>query len=81
MSYSIEQLRGLSDALLIATHDQVAQNTNVGVDYFLNELARRDQARAGDRIEVLTRTVKHLTWIITALTFITAIATIIALFR
>ena len=46
MSYSIKQMRDLSDEALIEAHDQAAQNTFVGVDYFLAELRRRD----GDRL-------------------------------
>ena len=46
MSFTIEQLRSKSDAELITLHDEMAQHTQVGVAYYLDELRRRDQARA-----------------------------------
>jgi len=46
MSYTMEQLRATSDADLVRGHDEAAQHTVVGVNYFLDELRRRDVARA-----------------------------------
>ncbi len=46
MSHTIERLRAASDDDLIREHDKVATHMQAGVDYFLDELRRRDQARA-----------------------------------
>jgi hypothetical protein len=48
---------------------------------YLDELARRDAKRQGDRIEALTVVMANLTWIVTALTSVTAIAAIWTAFR
>ena len=45
-------------------HDAAAQNTSVGVNYYLEELARRDAQRQGAEVVKLTRDVRNLTiWI------------------
>lgn len=36
----------MSDQELIESHDEVARNTVVGIDYYLRELQRRDLARS-----------------------------------
>lgn len=46
MSFSIDELRSRSDDEIIDLHDRQAIHTQVGVDYYLDELRRRDQARA-----------------------------------
>lgn len=46
MAFSIEQLRGQSDADLIHLHDEAAKHTAVGVSYYLDELRRREMAAA-----------------------------------
>jgi Mg2+ and Co2+ transporter CorA len=43
MSYSYRTLTGTSTEQLITEHDQIAVNTNVGVDFYLAELRRREQ--------------------------------------
>ena len=69
---SIAELRRLSDSDLIAQHDSVAQTTEVGVAYYLNEMMRRDSAR---REALLLR----LTWAIFLLTAVNVAAVIISL--
>lgn len=46
MSHTVADLRALSDEDLITFHDQAAVNASGGVAYYLDELKRRDQARA-----------------------------------
>ena len=45
MAHKLHDLRALSDADLVARHDDLAQNTFVGIDYYLSELRRRELAR------------------------------------
>ena len=46
MSHKYEDLRSATDAELIEAHDTHAVNTFVGIDYYLEELHRRDLMRA-----------------------------------
>jgi hypothetical protein len=50
LSHALRNLRGLSDNELIEEHDRLARTTIVGVDYYLNELSRRDALRIGDML-------------------------------
>jgi hypothetical protein len=53
MAHELEELRALSDDELVAMHDENAKNTVVGIDYYLNELQRRElsrQAKASYRL-------------------------------
>jgi hypothetical protein len=45
MAHQLEELRALSDDELVAMHDENAKNTVVGIDYYLNELQRRELSR------------------------------------
>jgi hypothetical protein len=73
MSWSIEDLRDMSDDELIRAHDRLAKNTQaVGVNYYLEELARR----RSDRQQT---TMIRLTWAIAAMTLVVTIATIVNL--
>jgi hypothetical protein len=45
MAHELEELRALSDDELVAMHDENAKNTVVGIDYYLNELQRRELSR------------------------------------
>lgn len=88
MSFSLEQLRALPRDELIAEHDRLAQNTSVGVSYFLDELARRDAAAlaeqvAGNTVEVAqsSERMEKLTTLIAVLTganVIAAVASVVA---
>ena len=57
MSRSISDLRELTDAQLIAEHDELATNTFVGTGYYLGELERRSRQRSADSSELLARRV------------------------
>ena len=64
------KLRGMSDDELIQEHDEVAKGSMVGVNYYLDELARREQDRATNAM------LKYTRWI-TIMTIIMTIATIV----
>lgn len=70
MSYTYIELRSLDDEKLIAEHDRHAKNTCVGVNYYLEELSRRDSERVNKSMLKCTR------WI-TAMTAVVLIATIV----
>ena len=74
MSWSMAQLRDMSDDELIEAHDRLAQSTqSIGVNYYLEELARRHSARQ-------QATMLRLTWAIVALTLVVTLATLLNLF-
>ena len=72
MTRSIRELRGASEKELIQEHDELAKNTLPGVDYYLNELARRESARQ-------QATMIRLTYAIAAMTLVVTVATIVNL--
>ena len=76
---TIAELRNTADEDLIWDHDSTAAGTVAGVDYYLNELARRDAKRQGDRIESLTQDVKHLTVWLVIMTVVITTGTVINL--
>jgi len=59
--YSVAQLRSVPTEQLIREHDEKAKNTEVGVNYYLEELRRRDQAVTERRMLTLTRVILGLT--------------------
>ena len=80
MSQSIEELRKLSDDEVIALHDGVAQNTFVGVQFFLDEINRREQNKQTNLMVKYTEKILWLTLAIGALTVINVVAVIIPFF-
>jgi len=72
MTRSIRELRDASNKELIQEHDEIATHTVAGVDYYLNELARRQSASQ-------QATMIRLTYAIAAMTLVVTIATIVNL--
>ena len=70
MAETIEELRSLPDEEIIKRHDAQAVHTVVGTQHYLNELARRDAVRQGERMEALTRSINVLTVVITIATVV-----------
>lgn len=73
MSESLKELRALSDEELIENHDNVAKHTQVGVDHYLREIARRDQDGQTRAMLGYTKWITILTIVITILTVINVI--------
>ena len=78
MSYTIKQLRQTSDDQLIAVHDQVAVGVAPSVNYYLDELRRREMAavmRSSNRLAqaslmlALMNTVVAVVAVVVAVTF------------
>lgn len=70
MSYTLAELRSASTEELVKEHDRRAENTQAGVNYFLEELSRHDQ-------EANTKAMLRLTWWITVMTAVIVAATIV----
>ena len=60
---SIQELRELPEDTLIGEHDRQAERTGVGIDYYLDELKRRQENRHDTRILWLTVAVFILTFV------------------
>jgi len=73
MTRSVRELRKASEEKLIQEHDELAEHTLPGVDYYLNELARR----RSDRQQT---TMIRLTWAIAAMTLVVTLATLVNLY-
>jgi hypothetical protein len=69
---TITELKALSDDELIEQHDKLAENTAVGISYYLAELERR-------RVDRQNRLMLRLTLIVTALTVVNVVAVIASL--
>jgi hypothetical protein len=81
MTYSLKELRAASDEDLVARHDAEAKNASAGVNYYLDELARRDAHDQGERMVAMnaemvrmTRTISRLTVAIAVLTVVNVVA-------
>lgn len=88
LTYS--ELRAISEDDLIFYHDVLVAQTKarVGIDYYLNELARRDYDDLNNellaytkRVTDMSRVMTWLTVVITILTVISLATTIIAVLR
>jgi len=64
----IEDLRNMSEAELIRGHDAMMKDRAPHYNIFLDELARREAMRQGERMEALTKSINWLTWVITVAT-------------
>jgi len=76
MPYLWADLRTKSDEELVAEHDRLAKTTVDSLDYFLDELARRENSRQYARIEALTNQMRWLTVAIGIMTLVVTVATV-----
>lgn len=75
MAETITELRSLPDEEIIRRHDERTANTVVGTQHYLNELARRDAVRQGERMKRLTTSINRLTWVVTGATVVGVVLT------
>lgn len=54
MTMTYKALREASDEELIEAHDQRTRYTEAGIDYYLNELSRRETERLDNSVRRLT---------------------------
>jgi hypothetical protein len=79
MAYTLKELRAMGDEQLIAEHDNLAQSTTLGINYFLDELKRREQNRQTDTMLLYTRRMLWLTVFVAVLTVANVIAVVVPL--
>ena len=72
-------LQQLSRDELVAEYDREAATVGTwGISFIRAEIFQRDLEAQGTRMEGMTRTIRLLTWVITALTVVNTAAVIIA---
>lgn len=79
MSMSIADLQAISDEQLIEFHDQIAVNTYVGVQYYLDEIRRRQSDKAEQVALELARRAYWMTVASTVLAVLSVIIAVVAL--
>ena len=78
MALTLSELRGLSDDELVERYDAMAQSTSPGLNFWIQELLRRDSLRLANANLEHAREVARLTRVITVLTAVNALAAIVA---
>lgn len=73
MSESLKDLRVLSDEELIERHDNLAKSTQVGVNHYLREIARRDQDKQTKAMLSFTKWITIVTVTIMIFTIVNAV--------
>ena len=81
MSEKLEELRSLPDEDLVARHDALASHASIGLNYYLRELARRDQERQTDAMLRYTRYMTAMTVVILLLTVVNVVVVVASLCR
>jgi hypothetical protein len=80
-AYTIAELRSHSIDDLIREHDAQVPRTQVGINYYRDEILRREAEAQQKQIEVMTDTIRRLTWVITGLTLVSTFAVLWEVFR
>lgn len=81
MAYSLRELRKVSEEELIAAHDSIAKTTAPGINYYLDELARREQGKQTAAILEYTKWLTLMTIVITIATIINVGILVYSLFK
>lgn len=68
MAKSIKELKSLSDEALVLEHDEIGKSTVVGLNYYLQEIERREHTKSADRMERFTR---YILWLTVFIAFLT----------
>ena len=61
MAFSLAELRAMSDEELVKYHDSVAQNTTTSLDYYREELVRRENTRQNEYTTQMTEEMRNMT--------------------
>ena len=79
MSSTLKELREMTDEQVIEEHDNLAQRTMMGLNYYLDELNRREQNRQTEAMLSYTRRMLWLTVLVAILTVVNVIAVLVPL--
>ncbi len=75
-AHTIEQLRALTMEQLVLEHDRIAPRTELGISYYLNEIARRELDKQSKDMLLFTKQIGRMTGIITVATLINLVVAI-----
>jgi hypothetical protein len=80
---TIAQLQTLPDEELIKQHDAIIATHNivVGVQYFLDELRRRESSRQQETMLAYTRQIRVMTVIVTVATIVNVLVAVALLYH
>lgn len=81
MAPKLAELRARTDDEIVGIYDDVAKHTGVGLQFYLDELVRRETARTGQRMLELTVQIRWLTVAVTAATIIALAISVTALLQ
>jgi len=65
---TLEKLKKLNEAELIAIYDNKAKNTVVGTSFYIDELRSREASSVNESVRRMTKWITLLTFLMTALT-------------
>lgn len=78
---TLAELRAMSSEDLIALYDHTAGRTQLNLNFYREELTRRDTKKSTAEIVQMTQTMKRLTWWIAGLTLLNALFTFLLFLR
>jgi hypothetical protein len=73
------ELRAMTDEELVTRLDAIAASTQVGTQFYLDELRRREAHRQTAAMLGFTNTIRRLTWAVVALTVVLTVLTAVSL--
>jgi hypothetical protein len=79
MAPKLSKLRAMSDDEIVAIYDDVAQHTGVGLQFYLDELVRRETRRTNEKLVELTDKIRLLTLATTAAAIVALAISVVAL--
>jgi hypothetical protein len=75
----IADLKAMSDEEVVAQLDATATSTQVGTQFYLDELRSRETDRQTKAMIGFTNTIRRLTWVIAVLTIVLTVLTAVSL--
>jgi hypothetical protein len=73
------ELAALTDDELMARYDREAENTVVGTNFYIGEMARRANDKQVEAVRILTKQMRDMTIVILVLTAINVVGFLVAL--
>ena len=77
MAHTLAQLRALTDDEIVRLYDEAAPNTALWLNFYRDELVRRQVECQGDRMEAMTRRIESMTRTMLRLTIVISVLTVI----
>ncbi len=62
MAHSYRKLTEISEDQLISDHDKLSTHTQIGVNYYLDELRRRENNRIASEMNAMTKRIEIATY-------------------